>query len=232
MRSRPRYNEAYAPLPARHVAAVLGREPASAGGLNETRPRGQVEGPAGASLWDVHAPAASLGRGPAPTLGDGRPATVLPRAQNKMVRAAIPSLPRPCPVTPPKKRCSSCSSRSPASARRGPLRSPPRLRPRSVGDRRPSSRSSLGLALSGRTLRGPLRSARAPPLCVGIRSGRVVVVAALLLLRSVARFALLPPVSRPARARVLARALADSPVASGDPGGTTLRTSLPVADVQ
>lgn len=102
MRSRPRYNEAYAPLPARHVAAVLGREPASAGGLNETRPRGQVEGPAGASLWDVHAPAASLGRGPAPTLGDGRPATVLPRAQNKMVRAAIPSLPRPCPVTPPK----------------------------------------------------------------------------------------------------------------------------------
>lgn len=112
----------------------------------------------------------------------------------------------PCPT---RKRCSLCGSRSPASARRGPLRSPPRLRPRSVGDRRPASRSSLGLALSGRPMRGPSRSAHAPPLCVGIRSGRPVVVAALLLRRSVARFALLPPVARPARARVLARALAD-----------------------
>ena len=83
----------------------------------------------------------------------------------------------PCPT---QKRCSSCGARSPASARRGPLRSPPRLRPRSVGDCRPSSRSSLGLALPGRTLRGPPRSAGAPPLCVGIRSGRSVVVAALL----------------------------------------------------
>ena len=102
----------------------------------------------------------------------------------------------PCPT---QKRCSSCGARSPASARRGPLRSPPRLRPRSVGDCRPSSRSSLGLALPGRTLRGPPRSAGAPPLCVGIRSGRSVVVAALLRRRSVARlrpFSLASPALR------------------------------------
>ena len=143
-----------------------------------------------------------------PGCGGERPATVSPQAPIELVRAAISPLPRACPVPHPK-RCSLCGSRSPASARRGPLRSPPRLRPRSVGDRRPASRSSLGLALSGRPMRGPSRSAHAPPLCVGIRSGRPVVVAALLLRRSVARFALLPPVARPARARVLARALAD-----------------------
>lgn len=174
MKRRPPYVEAYAPLPARHVAAVLGREPASGGGLNETRPRGQVGGPAVASLSDVHAPAASLGRAQVPPLGAGRPAKVSPRAQNRKERAAIPSLPRPCPVTPPRAvllvlltlsrlgapRTASLSSAASASVGR---RSSPFVavvaRPRPAGPHlaRPS-------ALGG-----------APPLCVGIRSGREVV---------------------------------------------------------
>ncbi len=79
-----------------------------------------------------------------------------------MVRAAIPSLPRPCPVTPPK-----------SGAPRAPHALPP-------GAPRTASLSSAASASVGRRsspfvavvarprpvgphLRGPLRSARAPP---------------------------------------------------------------------
>lgn len=159
-----------------------------------------------ASLSDVRAPAPSLATACA---GLRRRAARKGIAAGaiRSVRAAIPPLPRACPATRPK-RCSSGSSRSPASARRGPLRSPPRLRPRSVGDRRPSSRSSRAPRPVGPHLARPFALGGSPPLCRGIRSGRAGFVAALLSRRPVARCALLPPVPRPARARVLARALA------------------------
>lgn len=143
----------------------------------------------------------------APGYGGGRPAKVSPQAQfdrcGPLFRRSLGLA--PCPTH---KRCSSSSSRSPASARRGPLRSPPRLRPRSVGDRRRSSRSSRAPRPAGPHLARPGALGGSPPFCRGIRSGRAGIVAALLSRRPVARCALLPPVSRPARARELARALA------------------------
>lgn len=168
MKRRPPYVEAYAPLPARHVAAVLGREPASAGGLNETRHHGQsVERPVVASLSDVHAPAASLGRGRAPTLGAGRPAKVSPRAQNWMERAAIPSLPRPCPVTHPK-RCGGVALHIGAACWRARLYGAgrwPGLAGHPVGPViAPHRRGRVArLGLPGRTLRGPPPSAAPRP---------------------------------------------------------------------
>lgn len=184
MKNRPSYVEARAPFPARHVAAVLGREPASARGLDEIRHHGQsVRRPVVASLRDVHAPAASLGRGPAPTLGDGRPATVSPQAQNKIVRAAIPSLPRPCPVTPPKAvRRRGASHRCRVLARKA-IRSGPMARPcgppRRPRDCAPPPRSCRSPPPAGPHLARPSAVGGAPPLCVGIRSGREVVVATL-----------------------------------------------------
>lgn len=159
-----------------------------------------------ASLSDVHAPAPSLASACA---GLRRRAARKGIAAGaiRSVRAAVPPLPRACPVSHPL-RCSSGSSRSSASARRGPLRSPPRLRPRSVGDRRLSSRSSRTPRPAGPHLARPCALGGSPPFCRGIRSGRAGIVAALLSRRPVARCALLPPVSRPARARELARALA------------------------
>lgn len=167
MKRRPPYVEAYAPLPARHVAAVLGREPASGGGLNETRPRGQVGGPAVASLSDVHAPAASLGRAQVPPIGDGRPAKVSPRAQNWMERAAIPSLPRPCPVTHPK-RCGGVALHIGAACWRARLYGAgrwPGLAGHPVGPViAPHRRGRAArLGLPGRTLRGPPPSAAPRP---------------------------------------------------------------------
>ena len=185
MKNRPSYVEARAPFPARHVAAVLGREPASARGLDEIRHHGQSVGrPVVASLRDVHAPAASLGRGPAPTLGDGRPATVSPQAQNKIARAAIPSLPRPCPVTPPKAvllvlltlsrlgapRTASLSSAASASVGR---RSSPFVavvaRPRPVGPHlaRPFALGPRSAPLRRHPLRAGGRRRCAPPPALG-----------------------------------------------------------------
>lgn len=211
--------EARAPIHARHLAAGFGREPANAGGLYETRPRGQVEGPAGASLSDVHAPAASLGRVRAPPLGDGRPATVSPQAQSGMERAAIPSLPRPCPVTHPKavrRRCAShrCRVLARKAIRSGPMARPcgPPRRPR---DCAPPPRSCRSPRPVGPHLARPFALGGAPPLCVGIRSGREGVVAVLRRRRCVPPVGPGRPVPRPARARVLARALADSSVACG-----------------
>lgn len=184
MRNRPRNVEAYAPIPARHVAAVLGREPAGGGGLNEIRHHGQSVGrPVVASLRDVHAPAASLGRRQAPPIGDGRPATVSPRAQIKKVRAAIPSLPRPCPVTPPKAvRRRGASHRCRVLARKA-IRSGPKARPcgppRRPRDCAPPPRSCRSPPPAGPHLARPSAVGGAPPLCVGIRSGREVVVATL-----------------------------------------------------
>lgn len=159
MKRRPPYVEAYAPLPARHVAAVLGREPA--GGLNEIRHHGQsVERPVVASLRDVHAPAASLGRGRAPTLGDGRPAKVSPRAQNRMERAAIPSLPRPCPVTHPK-RCGGVALHIGAACWRARLYGAGHPVGPVIAPHRRGRAARLGLP--GRTLRGPPPSAAPRP---------------------------------------------------------------------
>lgn len=129
------------------------------------------------------------------------------RRRNSIGAGRCSAAPSGLPRVPPM-RCSSGSSRSPASARRGPLRSPPRLRPRSVGDRRRSSRSSRAPRPAGPHLARPGALGGSPPFCRGIRSGRAGIVAALLSRRPVARCALLPPVSRPARARELARALA------------------------
>ena len=210
--------EAHAPIHARHLAAGFGREPASAGGLYETRPRGQVEGPAGASLSDVHAPAASLGRVRAPPLGDGRPATVSPQAQSRQERAAIPSLPRPCSVTHPK-RCGGVARHfSPPCGAQGYTERAdgPALRAtRSSRDSAPPPRSRRSPRPVGPHLARPYALGGAPPLCVGIRSGREGVVAVLRRRRCVPPVGPGRPVPRPARARVLARALADSSVACG-----------------
>ena len=223
MKRRPPYVEAYAPLPARHVAAVLGREPASGGGLNETRHHGQVGGPVVASLSDVHAPAASLGRAQVPPLGDGRPAKVSPRAQNRMERAAIPSLPRPCPVTHPK-RCGGVALHIGAACWRARLYGAgrwPGLAGHPVGPViAPHRRGRAArLGLPGRTLRGPPPSAAPRPFASasapGGRSSSLRSAASVAPPRERRR----RPVSRPARARVLARALAEIPVASGAPGG-------------
>lgn len=232
----PQNVEACAPLPARHVAAVLGREPASGGGLNETRHHGQVGGPVVASLSDVHAPAASLGRDQVPPLGDGRPAKVSPRAQNRMERAAIPSLPRPCPVTHPK-RCGGVALHIGAACWRARLYGAgrwPGLAGHPVGPViAPHRRGRAArLGLPGRTMRGPPPSAAPRPFASasapGGRSSSLRSAASVAPPRERRR----RPVSRPARARVLARALAEIPTASGGPGGEALRTSRFLADVQ
>lgn len=134
--------------------------------LRETCPRGLcVVRPAAASFYGVHAPAASLERRQAPLIGGGLAATVSPQAQfqrcGQPFRRSLGLAPWPT-----LKRCSLCGSRSPASARRGPLRSPPRLAPRSVGDCRPASRvPSLASPCRG-ALRAPLRARRlGPPIC-------------------------------------------------------------------
>lgn len=160
--------EARAPIHARHLAAGFGREPANAPGSSKTRHHGQgVRRPVLASLCLYHAPAASLGRVRAPPLGDGRPATVSPQAQSGMERAAIPSLPRPCPVTHPK-RCGGVALHIGAACWRARLYGAglwPGLAGHPVGPviapRRRGRVARLGLP--GRTLRGPVRSAAPRP---------------------------------------------------------------------
>lgn len=204
--------------PATLRRALVGNPPTP--GSSKTRHHGQgVRRPVLASLCLYHAPAASLGRVQAPPLGDGRPARVSPQAQSGMERAAIPSLPRPCPVTHPKavrRRCAShrCRVLARKAIRSGPMARPcgPPRRPR---DCAPPPRSCRSPRPAGPHLARPYALGGAPPLCVGIRSGREGVVAVLRRRRCVPPVGPGRPVPRPARARVLARALADSSVACG-----------------
>ena len=180
-------------------------------------PADKLGGPRWRLSLMLHAPAASLGRAQVPPLGAGRPAKVSPQAQNMKARAAIPALPRPCPVTPPRAvllglltlsglgapRTASLSSAASASVRR---RSSPVVavvaRPRPVvpHDARPSALGRRSAPLRRHPLRAGGRRRGAPPPALG-RALR-----------------LLPRVPRPARAGVPAPALADSPGASGAPG--------------
>ena len=145
-----------------------------------------------------------------PGFGGGLAATVSPQAQIIKVRPAIPPLPRPCPVTPPPAvflvrltlsrlgppRTASLSSAACASVGR---RSPPFVTGRVAR-----------LALSRRTPRAASRSAARAPYVSASAPGGCGSCASLRS-RASARAAspLLPSVPRPARARVLARALAD-----------------------
>lgn len=162
----PHNVEAYAPLPARHVAAVLGREPAS--GLNETRPRGQVGGPAVASLSDITRPCglARAGTGPAHRR----------RAARKVIAAGAklegagryPGAPSALPRDPTRKRCGGVALHIGAACWRARLYGAgrwPGLAGHPVGPViAPHRRGRAArLGLPGRTLRGPPPSAAPRP---------------------------------------------------------------------
>lgn len=147
-------------------------------------PADKLGGPRWRLSLILHAPAASLGRAQVPPLGAGRPAKVSPRAQNWKERAAIPALPRPCPVTPPvavllglltlsglgAPRTASLSSAASASVRR---RSSPVVavvaRPRPVvpHDARPSALGHRSAPLRRHPLRAGGRRRGAPPPALG-----------------------------------------------------------------
>lgn len=112
-----------------------------------------------------------------------RPRSVSPRPRHAAasgyfflkLRPLFRALPRACPVPHPK-RCSArrltCHS---AAAHRGPLRSPPRFRPRSSRGRRRASRRCRRLSLTPATLRrARLRRLRLPFSPLPLRgSGRL-----------------------------------------------------------
>lgn len=105
---------------------------------------------------------------PTPGCGGGRPATVSPQAHFELARAAIPPLPRACPVPHPKKvrRCRA-SHRCRVVARKAIRSGPggPGLAGLAVGPviARPRRGRAARLGLPGRTLRGPSPSAAARP---------------------------------------------------------------------
>lgn len=170
-----------------------------------------LAGPWSAFFLVPHAPAASLASAK-PGCGGGRPA-LCRRSAKRVVRAAIPPLPRPCPVTPPRSgtACARFTAASRCGAQGYTERAPG---PGLVGH--PSSRDPAPPPWSCRSPQ-PVGSHHARPFAFGgappflcrhpLRAGEV---------RPGGRpwrwpppGGPGPPVPRPARARVLARALAD-----------------------
>lgn len=133
------------------------------------------------------------------------------------LRPLFRALPRACPVPRPK-RCSArrltCHS---AAAHRGPLRSPPRFRPRSSRGRRRASRRCRRLSLTPATLRrARLRRLRLP--FRRFLSAARAVSATLRRRRAAPRYALPPRVlAAPRRQRLGCRPSADAGFPSSPP---------------
>ena len=142
-----------------------------------------------------------------------RPRSAAPRAASAAAAAGCfflrcrlySAAPSGLPRGPPSKVFGVAAHILSASARRGPLRSPPRLRPRSSRDRRRASRRRRCHGHTPRTM----RRARPRPLLLPNRpllSARAAAYASLQRRRSATRCALPPPVSLAARRQRLALA--------------------------
>lgn len=211
--------EAHAPIHARHLAAGFGREPANARLQQDPPPRARREAARVGVSLSLSRPCglARAGTSPAARRRAARNGIAAGAKRDGAGRYSV--APSALPRDPPeavRRRCAShrCRVLARKAIRSGPMARPcgPPRRPR---DCAPPPRSSRSPRPVGPHLARPCALGGAPPLCVGIRSGREGVVATLRRRRCVPPVGPGRPVPRPARARVLARALADSSVACG-----------------